>query len=130
MNPAPPVTRVRKSGKPRWCNTALSYEHGRERALGIDAAQGVCVARQSRAGGRPAGVLQAERTTKVGQREPLDQGASFGVLVRRLLGFVAGDSAERVLRPEHGEQALAARTQEVGVSAPVRPSDGQRGVVL
>lgn len=54
----------------------------------------------------PAGDFGVESTAKVSPREPLDQGDSFGVLVRRFRDVVARDSAKRVFCPEQSKQGL------------------------
>src|SRR5690349_24969775 len=92
--------------------------------LGLNAAQRVGALRQGLFRRTPAGVVDAERVAEVGPGESLDQSDSSGVLVRRLPDLVAGDPAERVLRPEESEQALAAGAQEVRLGHPVRPANG------
>nr|WP_244422211.1 hypothetical protein [Ktedonobacter racemifer] len=98
-------------------------------SLGFNSTQWIGTLHQSRARSRPVGILRVERIAKVSPREPLDQGNTFGVLVRRFRDVVPGDPTKRVFCPEQRKEALASWTQDVWVSKPVRPPNGQGGLV-
>lgn len=92
---------------------------------GLDAAPGVRVGGQGRAGLAPGRVVRMESAAQEGPCHALHERDARRVLIGGLPGVVARDAAEHVLAAEQREQRPAARAQVVRVGEPVGSAHGQ-----
>jgi hypothetical protein len=81
--------------------------------LELDSAERVVCGRQLVKGGLPRGISGAEMGAQVCRGELLRDGHALGVLVGGLGEVIASHPTKSVFSAEQGEQALAARREDV-----------------